>query len=93
MAYRGSTIVPVRIPDELLTLIDETIARVNPRKRDEPFDRSSFIRKAILEKLNHYTRSNPKGSTDETLPRVTEAIEGTQSVARDNKTEATLVVH
>ena len=57
--YRGSTIVPVRINDMLLAHIDETIKRVNRTRRDEPFNRSTFLLAAIREKLAKYARSNP----------------------------------
>lgn len=70
-AYRGSRIVPVRIDDTLLESISATITRVNKSRRDKPFTVSSFIRKAIEEKLHHYQRSNPtrkEGSNDD-LPR------------------------
>ena len=56
-AYRGSTIVPVRVPTDQLDMMDAAILRVNLVREGEPFDRSSFIRAAITEKLQHYARS------------------------------------
>jgi metal-responsive CopG/Arc/MetJ family transcriptional regulator len=65
--YRGSTIVPIRLNDELLEILDDTIERVNKRHFEEPFNRTSFIRKAICDKLRHYERSKRKEKTNETV--------------------------
>jgi hypothetical protein len=54
---KGSKIVGVRIPAELLGLMDEVIARSVDTRRDGPWTRSSFILKAIEEKLAKMARS------------------------------------
>lgn len=59
-SYKGSRIVPVRLPPEILEQLDTTIERVNATRRAEPFDRSAFIRAAIADKINHYNRSRRK---------------------------------
>jgi hypothetical protein len=57
---KGSPIVPVRFPGGLIHYLDETIFRVNLSRKKEPYDRGSFIRAAVEEKLAHYERSNKK---------------------------------
>lgn len=54
---KGSPIVPIRIPAELLALVDEQIASSNTRRGDEPWTRSAFIIAAIKEKLDKMERS------------------------------------
>ena len=54
---KGSTIVPVRIPADLLAEVDATCTRLVATSACEPPDRSQFIRRAIREKLDHYRRS------------------------------------
>lgn len=58
---KGSTIVPVRMDQDSIELLDRIIAELNGRRRDAPFDRSSFIRKAIEEKIKHVWRSRRNG--------------------------------
>jgi hypothetical protein len=65
VAYRfemskGSQVVPVRFPAELLTLMDQATARSVRTRKDGPLNRSSFIIKAIEEKLKKMARSNGK---------------------------------
>lgn len=57
---KGSKIVPVRIPAELLGLMDQATARSVHTRKDGPLNRSSFIIKAIEEKLKKMARSNGK---------------------------------
>ncbi len=47
---KGSPVVAVRIPAELLALVDEIIARSASTRSEGPWTRSSFIIKAIEEK-------------------------------------------
>jgi len=61
----GSKIVPVRMPAEMLGKLNQTIAEVNKRRRHQPYDISSFIRQAILDKINHYHRSRKANRPDE----------------------------
>jgi hypothetical protein len=57
---KGSQIVPVRFPAELLQLVDQAVARSVSTRRDSPWTRSSFIVSAIEEKLNKMARSAGK---------------------------------
>lgn len=57
---KGSKIVPVRIPDELYELMQHAIICINERRREEPYDVSSFIRMCIRHKLDHRIRSKRK---------------------------------
>lgn len=52
----GRQIVPIRIDTDMLDAIDATVLRVNRVRAEFPFDRSSFIRRAIQDKLDHYAR-------------------------------------
>ena len=54
---KGSKIVPVRIPAELLGVMDEVIARSLHTRRDGAWTRSSFVISAIEEKLAKMARS------------------------------------
>lgn len=57
---KGSPIVPVRIPIDLLEAIDREIGAVNVRRTKEPYYRSSFILDAVREKLDKYARGRKK---------------------------------
>jgi hypothetical protein len=54
---KGSPVVPVRIPAELLAVIDATVSRVNVKTRGEPYTRSSWILAAIRDRLAHMERA------------------------------------
>jgi len=54
---KGSRIVPVRIPDDLFVRMLCQIEATNERRKQEPFDVSSFIRQALEDKLDHCSRS------------------------------------
>jgi hypothetical protein len=54
---RGSPVLTVRIPAELLQLLDQTVARSVDTRLNGPWTRSSFIVKAIEEKLAKMARS------------------------------------
>lgn len=58
--YKGNQIVCIRMEAEFLKQIDEEIEKVNERRIGEPYDRSMFIRAAVIEKINHYKRSRTK---------------------------------
>jgi hypothetical protein len=62
----GSPVVPVRIPVELLELVDQAVARSVATRRDGPWTRSSFIVTAIEEKLKKMARS--AGKSESPLP-------------------------
>jgi hypothetical protein len=51
--YRGSKIVPVRIPDETLARIEVIVARSVLHSGKEPYTVSSWIKKCIAEELRH----------------------------------------
>ena len=57
---RGSPILTLRIPAELLRLVDQKVARSVGTRRDGPWTRSSFVVRAIEEKLAKMARSNGK---------------------------------
>ena len=54
--YRGSKIVQVRIPDETLAELEAILARSVLHSQGEPYTMSSWIKKAIAEKLAHCKR-------------------------------------
>ena len=60
---KGSQVVPVRIPAELLGLVDAAVARSVDTRRDGPWTRSSFILAAISEKLAKMARSSGKAKS------------------------------
>jgi len=53
---KGSPVIPLLIPKDLLAEINATIARMNTQVPDDPWTRSGFIVAAIWEKL---ARSTP----------------------------------
>lgn len=63
---KGSPVVAVRIPSELLELVDEIIARSAQTRRDGPWTRSSFVVAAIEEKVKKMARS--AGKSESPLP-------------------------
>jgi len=54
---KGSKVVPVRVPPLLLSMMDKTIVRLNKRRKDAPFTRSSFLLTCVLDKFDHLERS------------------------------------
>lgn len=60
---QGSPVLSVRIPSELLALIDEVIDRSAATRKDGPWTRSSFIIAAIEEKLDKMARSAGKAES------------------------------
>jgi metal-responsive CopG/Arc/MetJ family transcriptional regulator len=68
MAYKGSHIVPVRVPAELQAALDEVIARSVDSRPEGPWTRSSFIIKAIQDKLRHMARA--AGRDTKSVPTV-----------------------
>lgn len=57
MAYRGSKIVPVRIPEQLLGEIQAAIARVEFSRDKGPHTMTSWILEACQQKLDHLARA------------------------------------
>jgi len=64
---KGSPIVSVRVNPLLLASIDNVVARINKRRREEPLTRSTFILNCVLDKFDHLERSlkskRPKQAT------------------------------
>jgi hypothetical protein len=60
---RGSPILSIRIPAELLELVDQAVARSVDTRKDGPWTRSSFIVAAIEEKLKKMARSAGKAGS------------------------------
>ena len=54
---QGSHKIVVRLPEELLELVSDSIIRANGSRKTERYKLSSWIRAAICEKLNHGRRS------------------------------------
>lgn len=54
---KGSPIIPIRFPQQLLAAVDAAVARLPSTSRAEPPDRSEFVRRACREKIDHYRRS------------------------------------
>lgn len=63
---RGSPLVSLRIPAELLELVDQTVARSMDTRKDGPWTRSSSILSAVEDKLKKMARS--AGKTKSPLP-------------------------
>lgn len=61
MASKGSPMVALRIPQELLTEIEATMKKRNVVAFGEPWSRTDFILVAIKEKLAHMARSRRPG--------------------------------
>ena len=54
---KGSRIVPVRVPDELLVRLSAAVERSARTRFDGPWSVSEFVRSAIEDKLQHMERS------------------------------------
>lgn len=57
---KGSQVIPVRLGDELLRELDKEIQKQNRTRHDEPYTRSSWIRKALADRFAHLSRSRAK---------------------------------
>lgn len=75
---KGSAIVPVRIPKELLAEIACAINSANATTAGPPYSVSSWVRKAIREKLDHLGR---RGKSRKTIRQLTEIMESETSEA------------
>jgi hypothetical protein len=54
---KGNPRVILRVEPRLLALVQAEISRVNERRRAEPYELSSWVRQAMIEKLRHGARS------------------------------------
>lgn len=59
---KGTKAYSLRISDDDMAQIEETIARRNSFSADEPWDWSKFVRIAIREKINKMRRSRNKAA-------------------------------
>jgi len=57
---KGSKVVPLRIDQELLNEIEQSVGAANYYTKGEPYTTSSWIRKCIREKLDHLRRSSKR---------------------------------
>ena len=79
---KGSPMVSLRIPADVLAAIVREVDRSMLGNRGEPYDRSSFILSAIKEKLAHRERSR-KGRGRKPSAADTSAADGVEMVAED----------
>jgi hypothetical protein len=54
---KGSPVIPLRVPPEVLALVDGAVERSQTARRAGGWSRSSFILEAITEKLAKMKRS------------------------------------
>jgi hypothetical protein len=54
---RGTPLTPIRLSADLVALIDAEVARQNATRADPPYNRSSWIRQAIQQRLDHLARA------------------------------------
>lgn len=79
---KGSPIIPIRIPADLLDRVDARVERSKTHCKI-PFNRSTFILTAIAEKLAHYSRASRRGCNTPAVSEQDErntpaAVEGEQ---------------
>jgi hypothetical protein len=55
--YKGSKIIPVRFPAEELAAVEAYLKESESTRSGEPWTISTFIKKAVREKLDHIQRS------------------------------------
>lgn len=58
---RGTPLTPLRLSTELLARIDAEVARQNETRIGEPYNRTSWIRQAIEERLAKLARGRGEG--------------------------------
>ena len=57
---KGSKIVPVRIPDRLFAELVAALKSQNYHTREEPLTLSGWVRKCVIDKLNHLERGKKR---------------------------------
>lgn len=57
---KGSRVVPIRVQRDLEIRIAAAIESANQTTKGEPYTLSEWIRKAVVEKLDHLERSKRK---------------------------------
>jgi len=72
--HKGSPIITMRLPPEILEAVQEACERSNGTRTEEPYTVSSFIRACIIERFEKYARARAarqkkvKGATPIVLP-------------------------
>jgi len=66
---KGSPIVSLRVPQEMLDIVDNEIQIVNRSKVKQKFDRSLFILTAVCEKLAHLERGRRRSKRGQVDPK------------------------
>lgn len=61
---KGSKVIQLRIPSKMLDVMLLALNQANERRREAPYDMSSWIRACIVEKLAHLARSKKRKDTD-----------------------------
>lgn len=54
---KGSPVIPIRFPVDLLAVVDQEVSRSADYRTDGPWTRSSFVLAAVREKLAKMERS------------------------------------
>lgn len=62
---KGSKIVPVRIPDRLFSAIVDAMEAANRTRFEEPYVLSTYVRKCLVDKLDHLQRSKKRARKSE----------------------------
>lgn len=75
----NSQVIPIRIPPLLLAAIDQQIKETNRKFSKHPYNRSSWILKAVSEKLSHALRSGKAKKVDKTIRPEKKANPGQRS--------------
>lgn len=55
--HKGSPIITMRLPPEILEAVQEACERSNGTRTEEPYTVSSFIRACIIERFDKYARA------------------------------------
>ena len=78
---KGSPIVPIRVPAELLVEVDRYVSESADSRKGEPWSRSSFIVTAIRDKLFHLERgrSRSRARSRARLQARVDGLEGTHA--------------
>jgi len=54
---KGSPVITVRVPQEVIDRIERHLERINLRRKEEPYTLRTFISQAIADKIDHVERS------------------------------------
>lgn len=55
---KGSPIIRLRVPSEILEAIQQKMESCNRTRKEEPYTLSSFVRAAIIERFQKYARAH-----------------------------------